>query len=246
MAIRSLKALALLAAASPFFVAAASGAEIAERQIQGFNSTGTVFVFEQFGTQDGSGFRYSHIFYIQTANSGAAFSPVRAVISETQTIGSVRRAARNAVGAAPVKGFLDMGRHVFQHALNETPPSVTSAEFHADYGTILGHFGPLYRVSLNQQASPLPACAIHTAGNEKTFAVTLKNIDSGATSTLWAAAFPPAFYNYFCPSEYSIADVIVYQPNFNSTPKIAVLLSVLVVGFEGPDRRFVAVTGTLN
>jgi predicted secreted protein len=245
-AVRFLRIFALLFS-SPFLVAAADGAEVAERHIHGFNSTGTVFVFEQFGTQDGSGFRYSDVFYILTADSSTAFLPLRTVVPETQTAGSARRTVRNsASGIAPVDGFLDMGRHVFHHALNETPPGVTSAQFHADFATLLGHVAPLYQVSIAQQVTTDPDCADLSAGNEKTFEVTLQNIDSGVTSTLWAAALPPAFYNYRCPTEYAIADVVTYQQDFGAAPKLAVLLSVLVVGFEGPDRRFVAVTGDLN
>jgi len=238
----AVKPVALLAFACPFFVATAEAAEVAERHIHGFNSTGTVFVFEQFGIQDGSGFPYSQIFHVLTANSGAAFLPVRALGSESQTVGSVRRKARKL--AFKVDGFLGMGQHVFHRALNEAPSSVTTVRFYADYATTLGHLEPLYRVSVGQQASPQPECDF--GGDEKTFEVTLENLTSGTTSTLWAAAFPWAFYNYFCPTDYAIADVILDRKDFGASTRIAVLISVLVRGFEGPDRRFVAATGELN
>ena len=44
----------------------AKAAFAAERDLIGFNSTGTVFVFEQFGRQDGSGFPFSELYYINT------------------------------------------------------------------------------------------------------------------------------------------------------------------------------------
>lgn len=170
-------------------------------------------------------------------------APVKRVVqSESATVGMARRRARAA--AFSFNGFLDMGVHVFHHALNETPNTVTSATFSRDYGTTVGNVGPNYRVTVSQQAAPTPSCAIFTSGAEKTFSVRLENLTSGGAAVLRLAAFPPAFYNYLCPTEYSLADVVLYPRG--GTTRIVALISVLVVGFEGPDRRFIAVAGSLN
>jgi hypothetical protein len=237
------KHLAHAALAAFVLATPAQAAETAERHIQGFNSTGSVFVFEQFGEQDGSGFPYSEIFHIRTDNSANLVTPVKRVVqNETATVGLARRRARAA--ALSFNGFLDMGVHVFHHALNETPNTVTSATFSRDYGTTAGNVGPNYKVTVSQQTSPTPACADFTSGNEKTFSVRLENLTSGGAVDLRPAAFPPAFYNYLCPTDYSLADVVLYPRG--GTTRIVALVSVLVVGFEGPDRRFIAVAGTLN
>ena len=234
-----LSLVAILVSGIPF----AYAAEVAERHIQGFNSTGTVFVFEQYGVQDGSGFPYSEIYQLSTTSSAPIFTPVKRIIQdESRPVGYARRRARRAT--IFFDGFLDMGTHVFHHALNETPNTVTEARFSEIYATTIGNTGANYKVSVSQQVSPTPACADWTQGNEKTFQVTLENLTSNTTSTLWSSAFPGNFYNYVCPTEYSLADVVLYQRA--STKKIAVLVSVLVVGFEGPDRKFVAVIGDLN
>jgi predicted secreted protein len=44
-----------------------------------------------------------------------------------------------------------------------------------------------------------------------------------------------------CAQDYAIADVVTFFPE-GSGPVIAVLLYVITQGFEGPDRRFLAVT----
>jgi predicted secreted protein len=43
-----------------------------------------------------------------------------------------------------------------------------------------------------------------------------------------------------CPQDYAIADVVTYFPE-GREPVMVVLLHVISQGFEGPDRRFLAV-----
>jgi predicted secreted protein len=45
-----------------------------------------------------------------------------------------------------------------------------------------------------------------------------------------------------CPIGYAISDVVTLYPDGGGHPAMAVIVSVYSVGFEGPDRRFLAVT----
>ena len=58
-----------LAAIGLFFVSTlpSAGGDTASIEILGFTADGSVFAFEEYGIQDGSGFPYSHRFYIDTA-----------------------------------------------------------------------------------------------------------------------------------------------------------------------------------
>ena len=48
-----------------------------------------------------------------------------------------------------------------------------------------------------------------------------------------------------CPLRYNLADLVTYYPADDS-PAFAVLIRMQTVGFEGPDGRYLAVTGRLD
>ena len=47
-----------------------------------------------------------------------------------------------------------------------------------------------------------------------------------------------------CPLDYQIADIYTFYPD-GGDPVFAVLVRMLRVGFEGPDGRYIAITGKL-
>src|SRR5690606_30085417 len=49
-----------------------------------------------------------------------------------------------------------------------------------------------------------------------------------------------------CPQDYAIADVITYFPGESPSGMMIVLIHVISQGFEGPDRRFLAVSAQFN
>lgn len=223
----------------------AIAAQVAERQIQGFNEAGTIFVFEQFGVQDGSGFPYSTIFQLSTVTSEPVFPLEKSLVrDETASLGLARRQARQS--AVDFDGFLELGRHAFHKALGGSPSAVASARFSEHFLTLSGNGGRDYEVSLSQQVAPTSSCSGFTDGDEKTFEVNLKNLESSETKTLSPSGFPAAFYGLTCPTQYSIADVVLFRPSPTQETRIVVLVSTFSFGFEGPDRSFVAVMGTLH
>ena len=48
-----------------------------------------------------------------------------------------------------------------------------------------------------------------------------------------------------CPLDYDFADIVTYYPD-SGEPKVAILILVKSVGFEGPDGRYLAVTTKLQ
>ncbi len=91
---KALAALAMLTAA----VAAtpARAGDTAELSILGFAADGSVFAFEEYGVQDGSGFPYANRFYIETAtDSFVAGTPIRVRIDdESASVDYARSEAR--------------------------------------------------------------------------------------------------------------------------------------------------------
>ena len=95
--------------ASVLSTTAASAGDFASFQPIGFSADGSVFAFEEYGVQDGSGFPYSNIFFIDTRKD--AFlpgTPIRLRIDEENTsLAEVR--ARAAAKAAPLVQKFDLG-----------------------------------------------------------------------------------------------------------------------------------------
>ena len=222
----------------------ARAAFAAERDIIGFNSTGTVFVFEQFGRQDGSGFPFSELFYISTATNSYAFLPVkRRIDNERKSIKAARKKTRRAakrLGIDPA-GFTSPGRLAANNAITEVPPPGDTAIFGRFY--LPTGDAPRYEVVLTETVSPEARCADLTQGTEKQLKLTIKNLNTQATSTLQEDTGIPASRG--CPTDYSISDVILFDQSGGKTV-IIVLVNVIRFGFEGPDRFFIAVSGQLN
>ena len=65
---------------------------------------------------------------------------------------------------------------------------------------------------------------------------------AGGTQTLAEDTEIPS--SRHCPLSYAISDVLTYYPD-GGEPVLAVILGLYTVGFEGPDRRFLAVTAPL-
>ena len=222
----------------------ARAAFAAERDIIGFNSTGTVFVFEQFGRQDGSGFPFSELFFISTATNKYAYLPIRLQIkNERRSIKAARKKARRAaerLGIGP-NGFSSPGRLVASDAITEEPPpgdTITFGRYYLPSGD-----APKYEVALTEIVSPVARCADFTQGNEKKLKLTLKNLQTQDMTTLQDDAGIPTSRG--CPTDYSISDVVLFDQVGGGTV-VVVLVNVIRFGFEGSDRFFIGVSGTLD
>jgi predicted secreted protein len=73
------------------------------------------------------------------------------------------------------------------------------------------------------------------------FRLTLTMAEGGTQTLANDTAIPSSRH---CPLGYAISDVLTFYPD-GGAPVLAVILSMFTVGFEGPDRRFLAVTAPL-
>lgn len=229
------KATALLAASLAFASPALAG-DRAQFNPIGFSEDGRYFAFEEFGIQDGSGFPFSTTYIIDLpADKWVSGTPYRLRHNdETVSIGELRRLAAK-----------DMTRSINELGI-DYPGSIIAlngdgepdAEPHAlRFGT------PGYGLSEVQDDHQLELEVFDLASSEdcaiiddktKGFALTL----DGAELTRDTGPIPKS---RGCVMDYRLYAVVV-PADFGSVPSAGVaIVSVYPFGFEGPDRRFIAV-----
>lgn len=204
----------------------------------GYSADGQFFAFEQFGIQDGSGFPYSEIFIIDLdSDSFAAGSPFKARIDdETAALADVRaQAFAQAEGALekieisrpalPIAlrgdGVLDDGGLTMSYGI----PSYGLARTEGEYGLEIDIF-----------KAPSPRDCEYFEGNPMAFA--MRRTTDGATAEIYRDLRVPASRG--CVITYKFYGIFNPFEAYDDASSVAVL-SVWSHGFEGPDRRFMAV-----
>jgi len=225
-----------LAALFAFATAAAAG-DSADREIIGFSADGRYFAFEEYGVQDGSGFPYSSIYLIYTtSDSWVAGTPFRVRLDdENATLEAARAQARAAAADALAShAVTEPGRVLLSNPLTEiTDPHV------AEFITLLflPAFGDANRLEITEYPLDVKNCPIDF-GQTVGFDLVLTDV-TGATRTLHHDDRIPA--SRACPIGYGVSEVIAFDGAPSGEVVLIVLLNVFQIGFEGPDRRFMAI-----
>ncbi len=223
--------------------AQAPAGDTANLDILGFSADGSIFAFEEYGIQDGSGFPYANRYYIDTAtDSFVAGSPIR-VRSEEDGADLVQ--ARQNVSA---KG----------EAFVEDAELKAHSGFTAGYHSLAQVGGDPHQMTLRPRAifppidEPItislveqmfPALESCSGLSDEVSGFTLKmRIGDAESRLLYQDKSVPE--SRICPLGYSIQAVQTFYPK-QGNPVFAVIIAVRRVGFEGPDHRFIAVTGKL-
>jgi len=232
-------------AASLSVVLAASTAaagDYADRDIIGFSPDGLFFAFEEYGVQDGSGFPFSNIYVLDTlADAWVEGTPIRALTeNEEATLDATRRAAR--ARAAAVIDRLAIGVEgdlVVSNPMSELSADPHRAEFLPELTVPPSAEGPEIRI----RELPLAAPGCPDYGERYVgFDLTLRLPGENRVHVLHRdTALPPS---RGCALGYRISDVVVFVDNYPSI--MVVLISVLSIGFEGPNRRFIAVSSKID
>jgi predicted secreted protein len=206
----------------------------------GFSQDSRYFAFEEFGIQDGSGFAYSTIYVVDLAEDAwVTGTPIRVRHEdETATLAQVR--AESADQLAPILADLDITAPVEVLAQNG------DGDHEASFGQL--RFGVPgygrdatrsdYRLSLAERIaqSPLP-CADWFSQPPMGLLLTLDEIGGESRIVHHDERVPRS---RGCAQEYRLYSVV--QPGWAQSVDSAVaIVSVYPGGFEGPDRRFLAV-----
>lgn len=235
------------AVALGFLVSGAQAGDTARIQILGFSEDGSRFAFEQYGVQDGSGFPYSEIFILDVAkDSWVKPSPFRRRDDVDDSQGydedallATARAENRATAQPHLRNTGIAGKGL---TVGHNPHSELSSDPHRmvvnPYDMMPPADDPL-KLVITEYPMASGDCSSYGA-DTKGFRLTLTY--HGKTRVLNDDKTVPSSRN--CPLTYRIERILTYFPN-NAPPVFAVLVQMESHGFEGPDRRYLAITGKL-
>lgn len=222
----------------------AHAGDAAELNVLGFSNDGAIFAFEEFGIQDGSGFPYANRFYINTAtDTYVAGTPIRVRIDREEATTTDVRAQAAAVGQKIVSD-VELADHKGYTAASRaiTQESADAREFLFNPRPI---FPPIdQRIGFRLETLDLPPPAGCSADQPPKGFRLLKLAPDKLSNThiVHEDKNIPASRN--CPTDYRLGSVqTMFKPDGKGY--YAVLISVVGMGFEGPDHRWLAVAGAL-
>lgn len=216
----------------------ASAGDTASLNVLGYSPDGKVFAFEEYGISDGSGFPYSSIYFIDTAEDEfLPGTPIRIRVEEEGLLGKVRDMARAKAAALVAKYQLADNPGVI---VAYNPPSEIDSDPHKlRFFTYVS--APPYddRNTLVLTVKDFPASPECVAFEDSYsgFTLTLTQHRGHAVDKVIHddIAVPKSRR---CPNEYRIGAVV--SSEIREMPMIAMIL-VGSYGFEGNDRRWIAV-----
>jgi len=227
--------------ASALFSGAACAGDFASIQPLGFSADGNVFAFEEYGVQDGSGFPYSNIFFVDTRkDTFLPGTPIRLRVDEENTsLAKVR--TQTAAKAAPLVEKFDLGANPGLLAAfnpitetDSTPHRLTYRQY-----AVEPPVGGDFTLSLDEIPLAPTALCKDVTPQSTGFRLAFQTED-GKTSDRVLHADTAIPDSRKCPTGYRIGGAMVFNP-LQGEPVHIVLVQVLSVGFEGSDGRWIAV-----
>ena len=230
--------------------------------VLGFSTDGRHFAFEQYGEQDGPGGFYSTIHAIEIAGDRPVKgTPVAATMdnddpalgtqpTEKQLAGIRARAAADAAATLQQLGIATAGQMVASvreaRARSMLPPEQVKTAMKAVVGTVAlpaDRFGPDTRLVLREFDIALPRCKDVTSGEHPNgFGLTFERKGRPTIHLSRDQTIPVA---RGCPKTYGIAEVHAHGLPDGSTA-LAVVIQYFYMAYQGPDRRFIVVTGRVR
>jgi predicted secreted protein len=221
----------------------ASAGDVAELEILGFSKDGGVFAFEEYGVQDGSGFPYANRYYIDTTDdSFLKGTPIRVRLDdETATLDAARLQARQKGEAIVSAAELTANRGITAGFNPVTELSADPFRMVVNPRPIFSPVDPPLEFRLDEIGmNDTERCqSLGEINGFRLLRVEAK--DGGQTHLLHEDKSIPQSRG--CPNGYRIGAVQTFS--LDSLSAYAVLIAVRQYGFEGPDFRWIAVTGRL-
>lgn len=217
--------------------------DYADSLILGFSENGDYVAFEEYGVQDGSGFPYANIYVIDTrADSWVEGTPIRVLKQDEQIPLSDARneALSQAYPIVTGLGIGSAGTQVASNPVTETSADPLSVRFLPSRFLPPGS-GEMHLALKQFPMTPNSDCP-DMGQPFRGYSLTL-TLKSGARRELHRDRNIPSSRG--CPLSYGISEVVTYRPPQGELA-LVVLLNVFKVGFEGPDRRFIALATRLQ
>jgi predicted secreted protein len=228
-----------------FAPAAVFAGDYATLNFVGFSKDGNYLAFEEYGSQDGTGYPYANVYFIDVAKNAFVGAPFRVKIEkETATEAAARKQAK----LAAAKKMLELkivqgntGTHTVSRLITELPLG-TGKEFQTEKLRFAEEIGSMYQrgdytLTLNPIETTTKECEPYELPVYK-IELTLLDNEVNKTKFLQKDATLPTSRG--CAIDYHIQEVYTYEG------KIAVFLNVFEPGFEGADMRYMVVTGILE
>jgi predicted secreted protein len=232
-----------------FSASATSAGDYASLNFIGFSNDGKYLAFEEYGVQDGSGFPYSDLYFIDVAKNAFAAPPVKTMLDNESATEDQARARTKRLAAASLKKFRivqgNTGKLVVSRLLTDLSldddakidaKGSQKIRFADEVGSM--YTGNTFDLTLTGKAATTDDCGVLDEPAE-IFELSFKyeNKQSGAEGTVVLQKDTTLPKARGCAFGYSVRSVYLYK---NS---IAVFLNTYTRGFEGPDLRYLAVTG---
>jgi predicted secreted protein len=252
----------LLALACALGAHAATAGDGAALNVLGFSADGRFFAFEQYGVQDGSGSLYSTISAIVIGDVRPVKGmPLTALMDPDdptlvkeqpdQRLAVVR--AKAAAEAAPLLkqiGISEAGNQMVTVSASRSRSLLDAEEVRNVSKTSVAtvtlpaaRFGPDARLQLREFDIALPRCKDLVPGDHPSgFGLT---VERKGRPTIHLSRDQTIPASRGCPDHYGIAEVHEL-PLPDGSMAMAVLIQYFYMAFEGPDRRFIAVTGRVR
>ena len=211
----------------------------------GYSPDGRYFAFEQYGVQDGSGFTYADVFVLDTvADAWAEGTPIN-VLKEEESINPRSARVAAAEKAAPVFHTLSITEPADVLAANPFTEVVADRRritFHNHYNYAMGMFGNpedqgTFSLVLTEVPVPVPkTCDIEDG--IKGFRLALRENKKSLEKIVHEDKVLPDSRG--CALGYDI-EAIIAPSNVEEVKRLVAVIGVYRRGFEGADRRFIAV-----
>ncbi len=220
--------------------------------IIGFSKDASYFAFETYGVGDGSGLGYSDIYIIDVKlNSWVQGSPIRQRgEDENQTEAVARASARKQAEPILTKYGIDQP---YEFLANNPITEIIADRKHIEFDSIHRSYGNStvkpgeaadnrYVLQLTDFPVGADANCLSEDGSRYGFSLQIKQTLSGKVLEAFKDATVPKSRG--CPFNYEIEAIVTPSDESGSTSLMA-LVAYYTQGFEGPDRKFIAVPFTL-
>lgn len=208
----------------------------------GFSKDGRYLAFEEYGVQDGSGFPYSSFYFVDVAKNSFAAPSISVRLDNEQATENQARAKAKLKAAEVLRKFRIVNGNTGQLTvarmltdLSVEPPGSGKSQT-INFAAIVGSMyrSGDYELVLNPTEVKIKTCE-YTEQPVYKFDLSVKDKETGKTISLQKDGKLPNSRS--CPIDYAMQFVYLYEDN------IAVFLNTYFIGFEGPDMRYLVVTG---
>ena len=214
----------------------------------GFSKDGKYLAFEEYGSQDGSGFPYSNIYFVDVVKNSFAAPQINITLQNETASEQQARSRAKLRAAASLRRFKivngNTGTMIISRVHNDLavnnflssePEKTETINFAEIVGSMYrqGNYDLILRPI--EHKSKECEYAYQTVYK---FELTLKDKTDGDTVVLQRDTKLPASRS--CPIDYAMQYAYLYDSY------IVVFVSTYSIGFEGPDMRYMAVTGTFK